>query len=242
MQAAGYEVYPELSGAGSLPSSVIQLIEVTKSYFLGKLEVPILHDISFEVQKGEFLGIMGPSGSGKSTLLNLIGCLDRPSRGQILIKDRDINKLSDKELAKLRGLEIGFVFQSFNLIPRLSALENVLLPTYANSKPGLKSQKRAKKLLNMLGLESRLQHKPSELSGGQAQRVAIARALINEPTLLLADEPTGALDSKSGAEILKLFKEFKGAGRTIIMITHDPKIASHADRILALKDGRIQKA
>ncbi|MDD3042963.1 MAG: ABC transporter ATP-binding protein [Methanosarcinaceae archaeon] len=234
------EVRPDSSGIKSTPLPIIEVINVKKSYTLGDLEVSVLHGIDLEVRKGEFLAIMGPSGSGKSTLMNLIGCLDRPSGGQVLIKGSDINKMSDKELARLRGLEIGFIFQTFNLIPRLSALENVILPTHANSKPGLDGLKRAEELLKMVGLEARMQHKPTELSGGQAQRVAIARALINDPALLLADEPTGALDSKSGAEILNMFKELKASGRTIVMITHDPDIARHADRIVHVKDGLIQ--
>ncbi len=219
---------------------VIEVINVKKSYTLGELEVPILHDINLEVQEGEFLAIMGPSGSGKSTLMNLIGFLDRPTEGRILIKGLDINTLSDKEVARLRGLEIGFVFQVFNLIPRLTALENVELPTYANSRSGVDARKRAKDLLRMVGLEDRMHHKPGELSGGQSQRVAIARALINDPAILLADEPTGNLDSKTGCEILNMFTRLNKDGRTIVMITHDPEIARYADRIVLVKDGIIQ--
>ncbi len=219
---------------------VIEVINVKKSYILGDMEIPILHDINLEVREGEFLAIMGPSGSGKSTLMNLIGFLDRPTEGRIIIKGLDINKLSDKEVARLRGLEIGFVFQTFNLIPRLTALENVELPTYANIRGGVDTHERAKDLLKLVGLEDRMHHKPGELSGGQSQRVAIARALINDPAILLADEPTGNLDSKTGCEILDIFRKLNEDGRTIVMITHDPEIAGYADRIVLVRDGIIQ--
>jgi putative ABC transport system ATP-binding protein len=221
---------------------VIEVIDVKKSYTLGDMEVPILHDVNLKVREGEFLAIMGPSGSGKSTLMNLVGFLDRPTEGTIIIKGLDINKLSDKEVARLRGLEIGFVFQTFNLIPRLTALENVELPTYANTRSGVNTHERAKELLKLVGLEDRMYHKPGELSGGQSQRVAIARALINDPAILLADEPTGNLDSKTGCEILNIFRKLNGDGRTIVMITHDPEIAGYADRIVLVKDGIIQNA
>jgi len=221
---------------------VIEVINVKKSYTLGDMEVPILHDINLQVLEGEFLAIMGPSGSGKSTLMNLIGFLDRPTEGTIMVKGLDINNLSDKEIAKLRGLEIGFVFQTFNLIPRLSALENVELPTYANTRDGVDAHERARELLKMVGLEDRMNHKPGELSGGQSQRVAIARALINDPTILLADEPTGNLDSKTGCEILNMFTRLNEEGRTIVMITHDPEIAKYADRIILVKDGFVQNS
>jgi putative ABC transport system ATP-binding protein len=219
---------------------VIEVVNVKKSYILGGTEVPILSDINLTVREGEFLAIMGPSGSGKSTLMNLIGFLDRPTEGKIIIKGLDINKLSDKEVARLRGLEIGFVFQTFNLIPRLTALENVELPTYANTREGVDTRKRAKDLLKMVGLEDRMHHKPGELSGGQSQRVAVARALINDPAILLADEPTGNLDSKTGCEILGMFTRLNEGGRTIVMITHDPEIAKYADRIVLVKDGIVQ--
>ncbi|WP_276573352.1 ABC transporter ATP-binding protein [Methanosarcina sp. DH1] len=221
-------------------SPIIQVIDIKKSYILGDLEVPVLRDINLKVREGEFLAIMGPSGSGKSTLMNLIGFLDRPTEGTIIIKGLDINKLSDKEVARLRGLEIGFVFQTFNLIPRLTALENVELPTYANTRSGIDTHERAKELLKLVGLEDRMHHKPGELSGGQSQRVAIARALINDPAILLADEPTGNLDSKTGCEILNIFRKLNEDGRTIVMITHDPEIAGYANRIVLVKDGIIQ--
>ncbi|HII79130.1 MAG TPA: ABC transporter ATP-binding protein [Methanosarcina sp.] len=206
---------------------------------LGDMEVPVLSNINLKIGKGELLAIMGPSGSGKSTLMNLIGCLDRPTGGQILIKGRDSNGMSDEELARLRGLEIGFVFQTFNLVPRMTAFENVLLPTFANSR-SIDPQKRAKELLKLMGLQDRMHHKPGELSGGQSQRVSIARALINDPSILLADEPTGNLDSKTGSEILRIFMDLNKEGRTVVIVTHDPEIAKFADRVVLVKDGVIQ--
>jgi putative ABC transport system ATP-binding protein len=180
---------------------------------------------------------MGPSGSGKSTLMNMIGCLDRPTCGQVILMGQDINTITDSELARLRGLEIGFVFQNFNLVPRLSAIQNILLPTYANVKNGVEPNKRANELVKLMGLEDRFNNRPSQLSGGQQQRVAIARALINDPSIILADEPTGNLDSKTGTEIMDLFRELNNKGRTIIMITHDAGLASYAGRVVHLKDG-----
>lgn len=207
---------------------------------LGNLEIPVLSDVNLKIKKGEFLAIMGPSGSGKSTLVNLIGCLDRPTEGQVLVRGRDLNKMSDQELARLRGLEIGFVFQTFNLVPRLTAFENVLLPTFANSKPNIDPRTRARELLETMGLHDRIHHKPGELSGGQSQRVAIARALINDPAILLADEPTGNLDSRTGAEILRIFMGLNLDGRTVVIVTHDPEVAKHADRVILVRDGIIQ--
>lgn len=224
-----------------MENSIISVLNVHKSYRLGKLDVPVLRGIDLEVGEGEFLAVMGPSGSGKSTLMNLLGCLDRPTKGSVFFRGSDINTLSDGELAKLRGLEIGFVFQTFNLIPRLNAFENVKLPSYANSKPGVNPDKRAKELLKTVGLEDRMRHRPNELSGGQSQRVAIARALMNDPALLLADEPTGNLDSKTSLEIMELFSKLNQQGRTIIMITHDPDVAEYAKRVVYVKDGLIQE-
>jgi putative ABC transport system ATP-binding protein len=226
----------------SLPddrSPIVEVSNVRKSYMLGKMEVPVLSNISLRIEKGEFLAIVGPSGSGKSTLMNLIGCLDRPTEGQVLIKGRDLDGMSDEELARLRGLEIGFVFQTFNLVPRLTAFENVLLPTFANSR-STDPQKRARELLSIMGLKDRMRHRPGELSGGQSQRVSIARALINDPSILLADEPTGNLDSKTGFEILNIFMDLNKDGRTVVIVTHDPEIAKFADRIILVKDGTIQ--
>ncbi len=221
-------------------NSIIDVTGVNKSYRIGNIEVPILQNINMTIKEGEFLAIMGPSGSGKSTLMNLIGCLDRPTGGQIIMMGKDIKKITDNELAILRGCEIGFIFQKFNLIPRLSALQNVELPTYANYKNSTNPRIRAIELLELVGLDERMYHKPTELSGGQCQRVAIARSLINTPSLILADEPTGNLDSKTGVEIMNIFLDLNNQGRTIVMITHDPEVARYADRVVHLKDGKIE--
>lgn len=220
--------------------TVIHVINVRKSYYRGSVEIPILNGIDLSVKTGEFLAIMGPSGSGKSTLMNLIGCLDRPTAGQIIVKGRDINSITDNELAHLRGEEIGFVFQTFNLIPRLTAFQNVELPTFANKKTGANVKKRVVELLELVGLADRMDHKTNELSGGECQRVAIARSLINDPSLILADEPTGNLDSKTSTEIMKIFTGLHDQGRTIIMITHDTEVAAYADRVVLIKDGNIE--
>lgn len=220
--------------------NVLKIEEVSKAYQLGKIVVPVLHDINLAVNEGEFAAIMGPSGSGKSTLMNLIGCLDRPTSGKIIIGDRDTSHLSDMELARIRGKKIGFVFQTFNLISRLTALKNVELPMVYQDTSKAQRVKRASELLEMLGLGDRINHKPSELSGGERQRVAIARALANEPEILLADEPTGNLDSKTGHEIMQIFNKLHSEGRTILMVTHDQGLAQSCDRIIRLKDGRIE--
>jgi putative ABC transport system ATP-binding protein len=220
-------------------NNVIDIQGLKKSYFLGNMEVPILHGIDMCIKKGEFVAIMGPSGSGKSTLMNMIGCLDRPTSGKVMLMGKDTNTITDNELAELRGFEIGFVFQNFNLIPRLSAYENVLLPTYSNTKKGMDTSGRARDLLNLVGLDDRIGHKPSELSGGQRQRVAIARSLINDPSLILADEPTGNLDSKTSVEIMDIFSDLHKKGRTIVMITHDPEMEQYVDRVIYIKDGNI---
>jgi len=217
----------------------VDIANVRKSYYIGKMEVPILHGIDLAIRRGEFLAIMGPSGSGKSTLMNLIGCLDRPTGGNIHVSGKDVSKLSEAELAQLRGYEIGFVFQTFNLVSRMSVFKNIELPTLANRKPDINPGKRVKKLLELVGLSDRAHHKPTELSGGQRQRVAIARALVNDPSIILADEPTGNLDTKTGDGIMNIFEDLNMDGRTIIMITHDPEIAAHADRIVRVKDGLL---
>ncbi|MDK2826784.1 MAG: putative transport system ATP-binding protein [Methanolobus sp.] len=220
-------------------NNVIDIQGLKKSYFLGNMEVPILHGIDLCIKKGEFVAIMGPSGSGKSTLMNMIGCLDRPTSGKVMLMGKDTNAITDNELAELRGFEIGFVFQNFNLIPRLSAYENVLLPTYSNTKKGMDTSGRAQDLLKLVGLDDRTEHKPTELSGGQRQRVAIARSLINDPSLILADEPTGNLDSKTSVEIMDIFSDLHQKGRTIVMITHDPEMEQYVDRVVHIRDGNI---
>ncbi|WP_419095403.1 ABC transporter ATP-binding protein [Methanococcoides cohabitans] len=221
--------------------AVVRATNVCRDYLVGEMTIPVLKSVNLLVKEGEFVAIMGPSGSGKSTLMNLIGCLDRPTCGSVVLMGKDVNRISDNELARLRGLEIGFVFQSFNLVPRLTALENVELPTYANSRSGVDNRKHAMELLELVGLEDRMNYRPTELSGGQSQRVAVARSLINDPSLILADEPTGNLDSKTGKEIMDLFTDLNKKGRTIIMITHDPNLAEkYADRVVYLKDGYIE--
>jgi putative ABC transport system ATP-binding protein len=216
---------------------MVILDDIRKSYILSGRVVEVLKGITLEIKEGEFLSIMGPSGSGKSTLLNLIGCLDRPTSGKYLLDGIDINTLSDDELAEIRNKKIGFVFQSFNLIPRLSAIKNVVLPLLYSGIPSEERNKGAFELLQKVGLSHRANHLPSELSGGEQQRVSIARALINNPSLILADEPTGNLDSKTGQEIMDIFKSIHKEGATIIMVTHEKSIAEQAERIITIKDG-----
>ena len=216
---------------------MIELTGITKAYQMGKTEMPVLHGIDLTIGAGEMVAIMGPSGSGKSTLMNILGCLDVPSTGHYELDGTDVSKLSKRELAKVRGSKIGFVFQSFNLIPRTDAMRNVELPLVYNGVRG--RRKRAQAALERVGLGERLRHMPSELSGGQKQRVAIARALINVPSIVLADEPTGALDSKSSAEIMELLIELNDHGCTMVVITHEEEIAEFAKRIVRLRDGVI---
>ncbi|HDI02801.1 MAG TPA: ABC transporter ATP-binding protein, partial [Candidatus Aenigmarchaeota archaeon] len=206
-----------------------------------KVEVPALKGINLKIKRNEFVSIVGASGSGKSTLLNVMCCLSRPTEGKVLIEGKDTAKMSDDELAVIRGEKIGFVFQTFNLIQRLTALENVMLPMWFLGKGEMERKERAKKLLEMVGLGHRIKHKPSELSGGERQRVAIARALANDPPIIVGDEPTGNLDSKTGKEIINIFKELYKQGRTIILVTHDMSIARQAKRRIYLKDGKIIK-
>lgn len=221
---------------------VIELKDVWKIYTMGDVKVAALRGISLIVEKGEFISIMGPSGSGKSTAVNMVGCLDIPSKGHILLEGKDISQLSESELAQIRGKKIGFIFQKFNLINTLSALENVMLPMTFQNIPYEKRVLRAKKLLALVELEERINHKPNELSGGQQQRVAIARSLANDPEVILADEPTGNLDSKTGNIVMEfLTKMNKDEGKTIIMVTHDDELSQYANRIEFLKDGKIIK-
>jgi putative ABC transport system ATP-binding protein len=219
---------------------VIDLKNIIRNFQLGPQTVHVLKGIDLTIKKGEYVALMGPSGSGKSTLMNLLGCLDTPTSGSYMIANRDVSKMNDNQLADVRNKEIGFVFQTFNLIPRQTALQNVALPlVYAGEKKE-KRISRAKKVLDEVGLSDRITHKPNQLSGGQRQRVAIARALVNSPSLILADEPTGNLDSSTSNEIMKLFEEIHKNGNTLIIVTHEEEIAQHANRIIRLKDGEIE--
>jgi putative ABC transport system ATP-binding protein len=225
----------DLVGAGI----VIRTEALAKVYQMGTEEVHALCGIDVEIRKGEYVAIMGPSGSGKSTLMNLIGCLDSPSSGRYWLAGRLVSELDDDELAYIRNKEIGFVFQTFNLLPRATALHNVELPLIYNGTPAEERIERAKKALERVDLMPRMHHKPNELSGGQRQRVAIARALVNNPSIVLADEPTGNLDSKTGEEIMNLFENLHGQGNTIILVTHEMDIAQHAHRVIFIRDGKI---
>lgn len=221
---------------------VITLTEIKKEYYLGKVPLPVLKGIDLEIKKNDFVALMGPSGSGKSTLMNIIGCLDSPTSGTYILNGLDVSRMVDDDLAVVRNKEIGFVFQQFNLLHRLSAIENVAVPLiYAgiNKKERLE---RAEAMLERVGLSDRGHHKPNELSGGQNQRVAIARALINNPALILADEPTGNLDSKTSMEIMELFEKIHALGNTVMLVTHEEDIADHAQRIIRIKDGIIENA
>ena len=219
---------------------LIELRDIKKIYQLGEVEVPALNGVTVSIDRGEFVAIMGSSGSGKSTMLNVLGCLDQPTSGAYFIEGEDVSKLGRDDLARIRNRKIGFVFQSFNLLPRTSALDNVILPLmYAPHTSRAVKQERAMKLLKHVGLGDRMHHHPSQLSGGQQQRVAIARALINEPPLILADEPTGNLDSKSSEEIMKIFGDLNASGITVIMVTHEPDVAQRARRQIHMKDGKV---
>tara|TARA_Y100000590_G_scaffold290720_1_gene327251 strand:- start:2200 stop:2886 length:687 start_codon:yes stop_codon:yes gene_type:complete len=220
---------------------IIKLKNLSKNYTLGNTFVTALKKVNLSINNGEFVAVMGPSGSGKSTLMNLLGCLDKPSEGEYILDKNIINNMNSNKLAEIRNKKIGFVFQNFNLLSRTTAMDNVQLPLiYSNNAPK-EREKKAKAKLELVGLTDRMQHKPNQLSGGQQQRVAIARALVNEPVVLLADEPTGALDSKTGEEILNIFKELNRSGITIILVTHELDIASFAKRIITFRDGEILK-
>ena len=220
---------------------VICTENLTKTYVMGSEEVHALQSINLEIHKGEYVAIMGPSGSGKSTLMNLIGCLDSPSSGKYWLAGRQVSELDDDELAYIRNKDIGFVFQTFNLLPRATSLHNVELPLIYNGTPAEERIERAKEALAQVDLTSRMMHRPNELSGGQRQRVAIARALVNRPSILLADEPTGNLDSVTGEEIMALFVRLHEQGNTIILVTHEPDIAARAHRIIRVRDGRVER-
>ncbi len=223
---------------GNLHPAIV-LRGITKTYKTGTLEVPVLHGIDLTVQRGEYVAIMGPSGSGKSTLMNIIGCLDRPTTGTYVLDGEDVSNLNDNALAEIRLKKLGFVFQGFNLLARTDALKNVALPLFYAGVNGRERQRRAMHVLDEVGLRDRAHHKPNELSGGQQQRVAIGRALVNDPAVLLADEPTGNLDTKTSADIMALFDKLHEGGRTILMVTHDEAVARRARRIIRLLDGLI---
>jgi putative ABC transport system ATP-binding protein len=219
---------------------IIELQDVYKSYLLGKIKVDVLRGVSIEIKKKDFTIILGPSGSGKSTLLNMVSCLDIPTSGKIVLGGRDVSKLNEDELAAIRGKMIGFVFQQFNLLTHLTALENVILPTVFQGTPKEEREARAVELLASVGLEKRMHHRPMELSGGERQRVAIARSLVNNPEVIVADEPTGNVDSKTGAVIMNILKELNQKGRTIIVVTHDTDLQEFANRVIKIKDGQVE--
>jgi putative ABC transport system ATP-binding protein len=223
-----------------MAASIVQLREIRKTYQMGLVTVEALRGVSIEILEAEYVSIMGPSGCGKSTLLNLLGCLDRPSSGRYVLGSEDISQLSDDALSIVRGSRLGFIFQSYNLIQQLTVVENIEVPLYYQGRPEAESRALAQEVATRVGLADRLDHKPYELSGGQQQRVAIARALVNDPLIILADEPTGNLDSGSGVEILKIFDELNRQGKTIILVTHDPDVAHHSSRTIRLRDGLVE--
>ncbi len=219
--------------------NVIELMDIQKTYHIGDSEFPVLKGIDLKIEEGEFIALMGPSGSGKSTLLNIVGCLDRPTRGRFLLLGKDISETSDDELARIRREELGFIFQTFNLIGRISVLRNVEVPMILSEVPREKRKIRALKLLDAVGLAHRVDFSPPNISGGERQRVAIARALANDPKIIIADEPTGNLDLRSSDEVMEIMKNLHDEGRTLIMVTHNPEITKNCDRVIRLRDGRI---
>ena len=221
-------------------NAIISVQELKKTYVMGSEKVHALQSVSVDINKNEYVALMGPSGSGKSTLMNLLGCLDSPTDGKYFLNQTDVSKMDDGELAEVRNKDIGFVFQTFNLLPRLSSLENVALPLVYSGMSKSERLEKAQKALEAVGLGDRVEHKPNELSGGQRQRVAIARAIVNDPAIILADEPTGNLDTKTSVEIMAIFEEIHKQGNTIILVTHEPDIAEHAHRIIRLRDGLVE--
>ena len=221
-------------------ASLIRLDNIIRNFFLGQQVVKVLKGISLDIERNEYVALMGPSGSGKSTLMNLLGCLDTPTSGKYWLNGRDISALSDNDLAEIRNGEIGFVFQTFNLLPRSTALENVSLPLVYAGYSASERKKRAEEVLEQVGLADRMDHRPNQLSGGQRQRVAVARALVNRPSIILADEPTGNLDTKTSLEIMKLIKDIHSAGNTVIVVTHEEDIAEQAERVIRLRDGMVE--
>lgn len=234
-------ITPEVPSSDGKAGLLIAMREIWKTYDMGAEKVHALHGVSFDVRRGEYLAITGPSGSGKSTLMNLIGCLDTPTKGHYWLNGKSVSEMDDDELARIRNQEVGFVFQTFNLLARATALHNVELPLIYGGIPGVKRHEMAKQALSAVDLTDRMTHRPNELSGGQRQRVAIARALVNHPSILLADEPTGALDTHTSYEIMNLFEKLHEDGNTIIVVTHEHDIAARAHRIISIRDGLIEK-